>query len=194
MKNLSIIASLLFAATFMFAFKPLDATTWKSDQAHSNISFTVLHFGITDIEGSFKKLDAKFTSSKEDFTDAVFEFTTEVNSITTNDEQRDGHLKSPDFFDAAKFATITFKSKSVKRIEGKNYKITGELTMHGITQPIEWNAVILKGINLRSKKEIVGVKVTGTLNRSAFGIGTSVPAAMVSDEITIKGSAEFGKE
>ena len=184
----------LIAAIFMFSFTSVDSGTWKADRAHSNLNFTVVHFGITDIDGSFKKFDAKFTFSKEDFTDAVFEFTTDVNSISTNDEQRDAHLKSPDFFDAAKFSTITFISKTVNKTEDKKYKITGMLTMHGVTKTIDLAAIIANGTNLRSQKTFVGVKITGLLNRSAFGIGTSVPAAMVSDEITIKGSAEFGKE
>ncbi len=193
MKKLKLAAALA-AATCMFSFTSVDSETWKTDKSHSNINFTVVHFGITDIDGSFKKMEANFTSSKEDFTDAVFEFTTDVNSISTNDEQRDGHLKSADFFDAAKFSTITFNSNSVKKVGDKKYKIIGALTMHGVTKSIELDAFIAKGINLRSKKEFVGVKITGALYRSAFGIGTSVPSAMVSDEVTIKGSAEFGKE
>ncbi len=186
---------LLFAAsTFLFSFTAVDSSTWKSDMSHSSLNFTVVHFGISDIDGSFKKFDAKFTSSKEDFTDAVFEFTSDVNTITTNEEQRDGHLKSPDFFDAAKFSTITFKSTSVKKIADKKYILLGQLNMHGVTKPIELNATIVKGLNLRSKKEIVVVKINGSLTRSAYGIGASIPSAMVSDEVTIKGNAEFGKE
>lgn len=193
MKKIKNIA-LFVAATFLFSFTTVDSTTWKSDQAHSNLNFTVLHFGISDIDGSFKKFDAKFTSAKEDFTDGVFEFTTDVNTISTNDEQRDAHLKSPDLFDATKFGTITFKSKSVTKIADTKYTITGELTMHGVTKPIELDATIVKGLNLRSKKEIVVVKINGSLHRSAYGIGTSIPSAMVSDEVIIKGNAEFGKE
>ena len=193
LQTIKTIALSATAAT-MFSFMPADSGTWKSDSIHSNLTFSVVHFGISDVDGSFKKFEATFTSSKEDFTDAVFEFTGDVTSISTDNVQRDEHLKSPDFFDAAKFSAIIFKSTSVKKIADKKYKISGELTMHGITKPVDLDATIASGINLRSKKPLVGVRIIGALSRSAFGIGSSVPAAMVSDEVTIKGSAEFGKE
>ncbi len=192
MKKITILASA--AAAFMFSFTTPDAGTWKADASHSNINFSIVHLGISDVDGSFKKFDAKFTSSKEDFTDAVFEFTADINSISTNDEKRDGHLKSPDFFDAAKFATITFKSKTVKKVADKKYKIIGELTMHGVTKLIDLDAIIASGTNPMSKKAVVGVRISGSLNRSTFGIAATMPATMLSEEVAIKGSAEFGKE
>jgi polyisoprenoid-binding protein YceI len=192
MKKITILASA--AAALMFSFTTPDAGTWKADASHSNINFSIVHLGISDVDGSFKKFDAKFTSSKEDFTDAVFEFTADVNSISTNDEKRDGHLKSPDFFDVAKFANITFKSKTVKKGTGDKYTIIGEMTMHGVTKLVNFEAVIKKGTKPMSKKDVVGVRISGVLNRSTFGIAATMPATMLSEEVTIKGSAEFGKE
>ena len=192
MKKITILASA--ATALMFSFTTPDAGTWTADKSHSKIGFSIVHLGVSDVDGSFKKFDAKFTSSKEDFTDAVFDFTADVNSINTDDEKRDGHLKSPDFFDAAKFGTITFKSKTIKKIADKKYTIIGELTMHGVTKLVDLEAMIASTTNPMSKKPVVGVKISGKVNRSTFGIAATMPGTMLSEEVAIKGSAEFGKE
>ena len=192
MKKITILASA--AAALMFSFTTPDAGTWKADASHSNVNFSIVHLGISDVDGSFKKFDATFTSSKEDFTVAVFEFSADVNSISTNDEKRDGHLKSPDFFDAAKFSTLTFKSKTVKKVAGDKYTMIGEMTMHGVTKLVNFEAVIKKGVNPMSKKNIVGVRVTGVVNRMTFGLAASMPEAMLSDAVMVKASAEFSKD
>ena len=114
-------------------------------------------------------------------------------SINTDNEQRDTHLKSPDFFDAAKFATLTFKSKSFKKVKDNTYKVTGDLTMHGVTKTVELDAVARIGTNPMSKKTVAGFKIAGTLKRSDFGIGASMPASMLSEEIAIIANAEFAK-
>jgi polyisoprenoid-binding protein YceI len=168
-------------------------STWKADSSHAGLNFTVVHFGISEIYGTFSKIDAKFTSSKSDYSDAVFEFEAEVNSISTNEAQRDAHLKSPDFFDAANFTAITFKSTGIRKIDGNKYKITGDLNVHGVTKSIELDTTIVKGTNVRTQKDFVAVKIVGSVNRSAFGVGPSIPGVMVSDEVVIHGSAEFAK-
>src|ERR1700743_628752 len=121
MKKITILASA--AAALMFSFTTVNPGDYTLDKAHSSVNFTITHLSISDIDGSFKTFDAKFTSSKEDFSDAVFEFTADVTSINTDNEKRDGHLKSADFFDVAKFSTLTFKSKSVKKVAGNKYTI-----------------------------------------------------------------------
>ena len=97
---------------------------------------------ISDVDGKFKTFDLTMTSSKPDFTDAQINLTADVNSISTDQEKRDGHLKSPDFFDAAKYPTLTFKSKSITKVSGNKYKVMGDLTMHGVTKPVTLDAVI----------------------------------------------------
>jgi polyisoprenoid-binding protein YceI len=191
MKKITILASA--AAALMFSFTVIDPAVYTLDKAHSSVSFTITHMSISDIDGSFKTFDAKFTSSKEDFSDASFDFTADVNSINTDNDKRDGHLKSPDFFDAAKFSSITFKSKSVKKVADTKYTIIGDMTMHGVTKIVSLDAVIRSGVNPMSKKTVVGVKVNGVLNRSTFGIGASMPNAMLSEDVIVKGSAEFAK-
>jgi polyisoprenoid-binding protein YceI len=190
MKKITILAS---AAAFMLSFTTLAQNAYTMDKAHSSVGFTITHLSISDIDGSFKTFDAKLTSSKEDFSDATFDFTADVNSINTDNDKRDGHLKSPDFFDAAKFATLTFKSKTVKKGEGNKYTIIGDMTMHGVTKMVSFDAVIRSGVNPMSKKTVVGVKVSGTVNRSTFGIGATMPGTMLSEDVIVRGSAEFSK-
>jgi len=191
MKKITILAS---AAAFMLSLTTIAQGAYTMDKAHSSVGFTITHLSISDIDGSFKTFDAKLTSSKEDFSDATFDFTADVNSINTDNEKRDGHLKSPDFFDVAKFSTITFKSKTVKKVAGNKYTIIGEFTMHGVTKPVSFEAVIRTGVNPQSKKNIVGVKVNGAINRSTFGVGEKMPGTMLSEEVVVRGSAEFSKD
>ena len=192
MKKITILASM--AAALMFSFTSVAQGAYTMDKAHSSVGFTITHLSISDIDGSFKTFDAKLTSSKEDFSDATFDFTADVNSINTDNEKRDGHLKSADFFDVAKFATLTFKSKTVKKVEGNKYTIIGEMTMHGVTKMVSFDAVIRSGVNPMSKKTVVGVKVSGTVNRSTFGIGEKMPGTMLSEDVVVRGSAEFSKD
>lgn len=172
------------------------AQTWAVDKAHSKVGFTVTHLLLSEVDGNFKTFDAKFTAAKPDLSDAVFEMTADVNSISTDNERRDGHLKSPDFFDAAKYPTLTFKSTSFKKVEGKKYKITGDLTMHGVTKPITLDAVLTGPVTMdspRGKQEKAGLKVNGTLNRVDYGVGKS-GGAVVSEEVEIKVNGEFAKQ
>jgi polyisoprenoid-binding protein YceI len=188
--------SLLFAvvATALFAFKSVDQSTWEADKAHSKLGFEVTHLMVTDVEGSFKNFSAKVTSSKEDFSDAVVELNADVASVNTDNDQRDAHLKSPEFFDAAKYPTLTFKSTSVKKASANKYKIAGNLTFHGITKAVVLDAA-LRGItvNPMSKKTVAGFKVTGTIKRSDFNLGSKFPTAMLSDEVTLNANTEFVK-
>ncbi len=191
MKKLPIIIA---AATLLCAFTFTGQSTWKLDKAHAKLRFTITHLTVSEVDGWFKSFDAKVISSKDDFSDAIVEMTAEVNSINTDNGERDTHLKSPDFFDAEKYPSITFKSKTFKKTGVNNYKVTGDITIHGITKTIELTAVGKTGTNPMTKKTIAGFKVTGTLNRLDFGIGTSMPAMMLGEEVQITANAEFVKQ
>ena len=182
---------ILFVATSASVF----AQTWSVDKAHSKLGFSITHLMVSSVEGSFKTFDAKITSSKDDFSDAVVELTADVNSIDTDNEGRDKHLKSPDYFDAATYSTATFKSTSFKKVEDKKYKLIGNLTLHGVTKPVELD-VTLNGtaVHPYTKKTIAGFKVSGTIKRTDFAIAPSTPGAALSDEVTISTNAEFVKE
>lgn len=190
MKKVSIIT-----AVFLLLAGAGFAQTWNWDKAHSQLNFGITHMGINEIDGTFSTVSAKITSSKDDFSDAVVELTADVNSINTGNEQRNNHLKSPDFFDAAKYGALTFKSTSFKKVSGKNYEVTGDLTFHGVTKPVVLAAVFNgTAVNPQSKKTVAGFKVTGTVKRMDFGIATSFPAAMLSDDVVLNGNAEFVKD
>jgi polyisoprenoid-binding protein YceI len=148
---------------------------------------------VSDVEGWFKSFDATITTTKDDFSDAVAVMTADVSSINTDNEARDKHLKSPDFFDAEKYPTVTFKSKTITKGTGNSYKATGDLTMHGVTKSIDLDVLCLTAVNPQSKKTIAGFKITGTIKRSDFAIGITMPAAMISDEVQIAANAEFIK-
>ncbi len=143
-----------------------------------NLGFTVTHLMVSDVEGSFKNFDAKITSSSDDFTDAVVEMTADVSSINTENEMRDKDLKGANYFDVAQFPNLTFKSKTFKKVNDNNYKVTGDLTIHGITKTIELDVLCRLGTNPMSKKTVAGFKVTGKLNRKDFGVGAGVPEAL----------------
>lgn len=189
MKKITIVAVSLFLALTGFA------QTWTVDKAHSRLGFTITHLMIADLGGTFNSFDAKFTSSKPDFTDATVEFSADVNSIDTDNEQRDTHLKSPDFFDVQKYPAITFKSTSFKKTGDKKYKLAGNLTMHGVTKPVVLD-VVLNGTTTHpmNKKQIAGFKISGVVKRTDFGIAATTPAAILSDEVAIVASAEFTKD
>jgi len=193
MKKLTLVATIAISA-ILFAFTVVTSTTWTYDKNHAKVGFTVTHMLISDVEGYFKTANVTLTTTKEDFTDAVVEMTAEAASINTDNEKRDGHLQSADFFDAAKFPTLTFKSTSFKKTKTANtYEVKGNLTMHGVTKPVTLTAVAKTGTHPMNKKTIAGFKVTGKLNRSDFGIGGSTPTAIVSDEVLIDANAEFVK-
>jgi len=188
MKKITLLAATMALSTALFA-----QTKWQVDKAHAKVGFTVTHLSLSEVDGNFKKFDASITSAKPDFSDAVFELSTEVASVSTDNDMRDNHIKSPDFFDAAKFPQITFKSKSITKIDDKKYKLTGDLTMHGITKQVNLD-LTLNGVgkDMRTQKPIAGFKVTGTINRNDFGVG-HMPAAVVSEEIAIRANGEFGQ-
>jgi polyisoprenoid-binding protein YceI len=194
MKKISLIA-IISAALLYMSFTLVDKGTWNLDTNHAKVGFSITHMMISDVEGYFKTATATITTSKADFTDAVVEMSADASSIFTDNEKRDAHLKSPDFFEVDKYPTITFKSFYFKRTKAPNtYFVKGNLTMHGVTKAVGLTAVAKTGVNPMSKKAIAGFKITGKLNRSDFGIGSSMPSAVISEEVLINCNAEFIKE
>jgi polyisoprenoid-binding protein YceI len=129
---------------------------------------------------------------KPDFSDASFELTAKTASIDTRVEARNNHLKSADFFDVAKYETLSFKSTGLVRVEDNKYKLNGNLVLHGISKPVTLD-LLYKGTvqNPMTKKATSGFQITGTIKRSDFHIGDNFPAAMISDEVRIKADGEF---
>lgn len=172
------------------------AQTWAVDKAHAKVGFTITHLMLSEVDGNFKNYEAKITAAKPDLSDAVVELTADVNTISTDNERRDGHIKGPDYFDVAKYPTLTFKSTSFQKVEGKKYRMSGNLTMHGVTKPVTLDAVLTGPVvmeNPRGKQEKAGLKISGTLKRSDFGVGSS-SVAVISDEVELKAAGEFVKQ
>jgi polyisoprenoid-binding protein YceI len=169
-------------------------TTWDLDTAHAKLRFSITHMGLSDVEGSFRTISSKITASKEDLSDAVVEFTADAASVDTDFEQRDEHLKNADFFDVAKYPAIAYKSRSFTKVADGRYKVMGDLTMKGVTRPVELNATVKYGENPMSKKQVAGFKVTGTVDRTQFGVGGGMGSAMLSDEVEFTANAEFVKQ
>src|SRR5215469_5042893 len=113
---------------------PAATITWKLDPAHSNAEFKIRHMMISNVKGSFSGLSGALTENTADPAKSFVEASIDVGSINTGDAQRDGHLKSADFFDIEKYPAMTFKSTQVKPNGDGGYNVTGDLTLHGQTR------------------------------------------------------------
>jgi len=172
--------------------------TYKIDAAHSEITFKVKHLMITNVTGNFNKFDATLESSKEDFTDAKISFEADVDSISTNNEQRDGHLKSDDFFGAEAFPKLTFSSTSFAPKGGDEYALTGDITIKGVTKSVVLN-VELGGTATDPWGQVkAGFELSGKINRKDFGLSwdavTEAGNIMVSEEVKLIMSVQLIKQ
>jgi polyisoprenoid-binding protein YceI len=172
--------------------------TWKPDVMHSQVQFKVKHLVVTTVTGSFGKFDATIEASKDDLTDAKISFEADVDSINTGNAQRDGHLKSDDFFNAEKFPKVKFVSKSLTKVDNENYKVEGDITLRDVTKPITLNAVYGGTIKNFYGKTAAGFEITGKLNRKDFGLkwhaATEAGQIVVSDEVRLDVTMEIVKQ
>ena len=167
---------------------------WKLDRNHSGITFTIKHMVISEVTGRFDDFDIKLTSSKDDFSDASLDGTIKVKSIDTGNEGRDKHLKTDDFFNADKFPEINFKSTSVEKVDDKNYRITGDLTIRDVTKKVTWDAV-LNGTLASKQGTRAAWKATLAVNRFDYGLKwdklTEAGGLVAGDIVTITILGEF---
>src|SRR5689334_17069173 len=115
----------------------METVNWSFDPMHSELRFKIRHLMIASVSGSFKNFDVKMRTSGEDIATASIEVTADIDSVTTGNEQRDGHLKKGDFFEADKYPRLRFISGSIGKIDEENYTIYGDLTMKGVTRPVQ---------------------------------------------------------
>jgi polyisoprenoid-binding protein YceI len=171
--------------------------TWTIDPAHSEVQFKVRHLVISTVTGSFKNFEGKVESDKDDFSDAKISFSANVDSIDTNNEQRDGHLKSPDFFDAASHPKLSFASTSLTKKRGSVYTLKGQLTLKGVTKPVEFEADHGGVGKDLYGNTVAAFEITGKINRQDFGLTwsalTEAGGAVVSDEIKLHINIELKK-
>ena len=172
-------------------------TNWKVDKSHSNVDFTVTHLVISEVRGSFKDFDATFASEKADFTDMKLNATIKTASVFTDNERRDNHLRSIDFFNADSFPNITFKSTSVKKTGNDTYEILGDLTIRNITKPVVL-ATKYKGAVEAFGGSRVAFKATTSIDRFEFGTiwdkKIETGGLVVGKEVNITLSMAFVKE
>ena len=194
MKTLKILIALLFiSASLTFA-----QTNWAFDKSHSKIGFSVTHLLITDVEGQFKDFEATIVSPSEDFQNATIEFSADIASIDTDNEKRDGHLKSDDFFNAEKFPTMTFKSKSLTKVDGKKYKLVGDLTIRDVTKvvslDVKYNGTVKDPWgNIKS-----GFTLEGVINRFDYNLkwdsAIETGGLVVGEDVTILAKLQLVKK
>jgi len=172
-------------------------TTWKIDPAHSEINFKVKHLVVSTVTGHFNQFDAAIETNAEDFSDAKITFETDINSISTKNEQRDTHLKSADFFDAQNHPKMTFVSKSAKKISDHELQVKGDLTIRGIKKEILLDVIFNGVVAGFGGSQVAGFEVRGKINRFDFGLQwnalTEAGGVVVSNEVRIEILAEFNK-
>lgn len=172
-------------------------TKWALDPTHSELQFKVKHLMITTVTGNIKTFSAELSSEGDDFTNADISFSGEISSIDTGNGDRDGHLKSGDFFDAEKFPAITFKSTSVEK-DGSDYIVKGDLTIKDVTKPVKLNAEFGGIATDPWGNTKAGFTLSGKINRTEFGLtwnaALETGGVMVSEEVKILGELQFVKQ
>lgn len=175
------------------------ASTWEIDTAHSTANFSVRHMMVSNVKGTFGNVKGTINLDDKDVTKSTVEATIDTTTIDTREAKRDEHLKSPDFFDTAKYPTITFKSTKVAKAGQGKLKVTGDLTMHGVTKPVvldvEGPAKEIKDPWGNTKS---GVAATTKLNRKDFGLGWNkaleAGGVAVGEEVTVSLDLELNKK
>ncbi|MBA2288057.1 MAG: YceI family protein [Ktedonobacteraceae bacterium] len=165
---------------------------WEIDPTHSQASFTVRHMMVATVRGQFKVISGKLHIDEQQPANSWVEAQVDAASIDTRDERRDGHLRSPDFFEAEKYPLITFKSTHVEHAGDEEYNVTGDLTMHGVTKPVTFKAEYagqakdLDGYGFHR----VGLSAKTKVNRKDFGLNWNQAlesgGVLVSDAVTIE--------
>ncbi len=171
------------------------ATQWAIDPTHSEVQFKVKHLVISTVTGSFKSFSGTASFDNGNLENAKISFSIDPKSIDTNQEQRDGHLKSADFFDAEKYPAITFKSNSLKHMKGDHYKLTGDLTIKGITKQVdvdvEHGGTAMDGYGNTK----MGFEVTGVIHRKEFGLTwnsvTEAGSLVVGEDIKLSANIQL---
>ncbi len=164
-------------------------TTWTIDPVHTAVEFAVKHMMFATARGRFTEVSGTFTLDNEAIENSTVNVEIDAQSVTTNDEKRDGHLRSADFFDVENFPTLTFQSTKVERASSNNYKVTGDLTIRGVTRPAVLDVEVHgEGVNPWGQK-VLGAAATTKVNRKDFGLNWNAAlesgGVLVSDEVKI---------
>jgi len=170
---------------------------WNVDASHSNVKFSVSHMVISEVEGSFSGYEGTLDAPGADFNNSTINFSVNVGTVNTNSEQRDGHLKSADFFDVTKYPTMNFKSTSFKKTTGNNYQLEGNLTIKGVTKKVTFDVTYGGTVKDPYGNIKAGFKAKGSIKRMDYGLTwsalTEAGGMVVGDEVSIMFNIELAK-
>jgi polyisoprenoid-binding protein YceI len=172
-------------------------TLWKIDPTHSEVQFKVKHLVISTVTGSFGSYDGKIEADGDHFKNARASFTADIDSISTNNEDRDQHLKSDDFFNVEEYPQLKFESTNFEKVDGGKYNVTGDLTIRDVTKEIELDVVHGGTVTDQYGQTKAGFEVEGTINRKEFGLTwdavTEAGNVVVGDKIKLQLNVQFIK-
>lgn len=176
----------------------MSTNKWALDPTHSEVQFKIKHLMITNVTGSFTQFDANAETEGDDFSTAQLSFSAPISSISTNNEQRDGHLKSADFFDAEQFPELSFTSKRVEKVSSDTFNVIGDFTVKGISKEAKLN-VELGGITKDPYGNTkAGLTISGKINRSDYGLtwnaALETGGVMVSEEVRLNAEIQLVKQ
>ncbi len=176
----------------------MEKTKWSIDPTHSEIQFKVKHLMISTVTGQFNKFNGTVEMENEDISTAKAHFSAEINSISTNNEQRDAHLNSVDFFDAANHPLLIFNGDKLERVDDENYKLHGTLSMKGISRKATFDVEFGGKTTDPWGNTRIGFSLTGKINRKDFGVNFSMVSEtggiLLGEEVKINANAEFVKQ
>jgi len=175
----------------------MENTIWAIDPTHSEIGFKVKHMMFTNVSGKFNTFNATIENDADHFESSKISFSADVNSIDTNNGDRDNHLRSADFFDVEKFTTLSFVSTSVKKINEGAFQINGDLTIKDVTAPVTLNAEYSGLMKDPWGNTKIGLSVDGKINRKDFGLtwnaALETGGVLVGEEIKLSSELQFAK-
>ncbi|GAB3881806.1 YceI family protein [Spirosoma agri] len=178
--------------------QPTTATTWVIDPMHSEVQFKVKHLMVSTVTGQFSAYEGKLEMAGDDFEASTITFSADIDSISTGNEQRDGHLKSAEFFDAEQFPTLTFTSTQFTKTGDDTYDLTGDLTLHGVTKSVKLKAEYGGQMQDFYGQTKAGFEVTGVIKRKEFGLTwdgvTEAGGVVVSDDVRLVMNIQVTKQ
>jgi polyisoprenoid-binding protein YceI len=175
----------------------MSITKWTLDPTHSELGFKIKHLMISNVSGYFNSFKVEGETKGEDFSTAKIHLKADMNSIHTNNEQRDAHLKNADFFEADKHPEMEFESTQIEKVDGENFRLSGNLTLKKITHPVQLNVEYSGTTKDPWGGERAGFTVTGKIKRSDWGIKFGLleaGGAMLADEVKIQSEIQLVKQ
>ena len=186
----------LFALLLVTSAAAADTSEWAIDPSHSHVGFSISHLVVSSVDGRFKDVSGKVLLDEADLTKSTVDLTIKIDSIDTDEPKRDEHLKSPDFFDAKKFPTMTFHGTKIVKA-GKGYKVTGDLTIRDVKKSVTLDGTLSAPIKAPWGKMVRGAKFAGTIKRGDFGLkwnkALETGGVVVGDEVALNIALELNK-